>query len=130
MAGDPTQGQRISVPLDPGMLLERLILARLAATPRAWQQEWLRTLLGQGYLWESRMLREARLCEPGESAAAPVAAQPSGVPRSPLAGSLGRAAGPERGRAVRAPAAPPQGTRASEAEPAGKPFAQLRKIIG
>jgi hypothetical protein len=130
MAGKPSQGQRVSVRLDPGMVLEGLILARLAAMPRARQQEWLRMLLGQGYLWESRMLREARSGAPGEVAAAPVAARPNGVPRPPLAGWLGRPAAREEGSAARASATPPKVAEAGQAEPAGKPFAQLRKIIG
>ena len=52
--------QRLCIRLDPAMLLEGLLLERLARVPKARRQEWLRGLLVQGYLWEGRTSRGVR----------------------------------------------------------------------
>ena len=54
------EGRRITVRLDPSILLERLILDRLAAIPKPRHQDWLRSLLVNGYLAEARVLREVQ----------------------------------------------------------------------
>ena len=52
--------QRLCIRLDPAMLLEGLLLARLALVPKVRRQEWLHGLLVQGYLWEERTGRDVR----------------------------------------------------------------------
>jgi hypothetical protein len=52
----PQAKQRVCIRLDPAMLLEGLVLARLSSIPKAKRQEWLRVLIVQGYLWEGRVL--------------------------------------------------------------------------
>jgi hypothetical protein len=54
------KGLRICLRLDPAMLVEALILKRLAALPKPRHPEWLRTLLTQGFLTESRVLQALR----------------------------------------------------------------------
>ena len=44
--------------LDAGMLVEALILERLNALPKRRHQDWIRSLLVQGFLAESRVLRQ------------------------------------------------------------------------
>ena len=52
--------QRLCIRLDPAMLLEGVLLERLALVPKARRPEWLRGLLVQGYLWEERTGRGVR----------------------------------------------------------------------
>ena len=53
-------GRRISVQLDPGMLVEDLILQRLQSLPKRRQPEWIRSLMVQGFLSESRLIRQLK----------------------------------------------------------------------
>ncbi|MCB1764314.1 MAG: hypothetical protein KDI27_14410 [Gammaproteobacteria bacterium] len=53
-------GQRVSVQLDPGMLVEDLILQRFQSLPKRRQPEWIRSLLVQGFLAESRLIRQLK----------------------------------------------------------------------
>ena len=46
--------QRFSLTLDPCLVLERLILARLSGFKRKRAQDWLRALLVQGFLVEGQ----------------------------------------------------------------------------
>ena len=55
-----TVRRRVSVPLDPEVLIEALVLARLEALPKRRRASWVRGLLVQGFLIESRVLRSLR----------------------------------------------------------------------
>ena len=50
-------GQRVALRLDPRIALEAIILSRLERTPTARRQEWLRSLLVQGFRLEGLALR-------------------------------------------------------------------------
>jgi hypothetical protein len=50
-------GQRVALQLDPRIALEAIILNRLERTPTARRQEWLRSLLVQGFRSECLALR-------------------------------------------------------------------------
>ena len=52
-----TDPKRLSLTLDPGLVLERLILQRLSGLKRKRGQDWLRSLLVQGFLAEGRWIR-------------------------------------------------------------------------
>jgi hypothetical protein len=80
--------KRLSITLDPGLVLERLILRRLADPQRKRGRDWLRSLLVQGFLAEGRWLRTG---EPGggEDRAPHGARHPSDTVL-PLAGRLAR----------------------------------------
>lgn len=123
----PRLGRRICVQLDPGMLAEGLVLKRLAGVPKRRQQEWLRALMVNGLLWETRTMGDAaRLIGSGDHTvtAAPTAAR---LPRLPFVGRGG--GGPGRGyRAAEEPAR--DALVRSEQVPATKPFAHLRKVLG
>ena len=116
---------RLSITLDPGLVLERLILARLADLQRKRGQDWLRSLLVQGFLAEGRWLR---IGEPG-GCQSPVPRGPA-VPATPFSRWL---EGPRETDGIdhesqpgseAAPATPPS------ANGGAKPFAHLRKVIG
>lgn len=125
--------QRYSLTLDPGLVLERLILARLSGLTRKRAQDWLRALLAQGFLVESQWLRSTR--HGGRDRA--VTDDPT-IPTTPFASWLGNA----RVSVTRAamPAAEPvrptvavieSPTKVIAASTTGsKPFAHLRKVIG
>jgi len=50
-------GQRVALQLDPRVALEAIILNRLERVPTARRQEWLRSLLVQGFRLECLALR-------------------------------------------------------------------------
>jgi hypothetical protein len=119
-----TEPQRISVVLDPALVLERLILKRWSRIQRARGQAWLRSLLVQGFLTEGQWLRN----EVG------AAAMLSALPPTAFARWLG---GPKRApqRAPQRapdplPARPPQTDCSAEQGSNTKPFTHLRKVIG
>lgn len=125
--------QRVCIRLDPAMLLEAVLIRRLALVPKARRQEWLRGLLVQGCLWETRAGRDAlstaedRNSTPRGEASLPAprtdhAAQPGLQRFSP------RPAAEERTARQRVA---PTGTSTALKEPTVvKPFAHLRKVIG
>lgn len=117
MTCEATAPKRVSVTLDPGLVLERLILRRFSALPRKRAQDWLRSLLAHGFLVEGRWLRDGAAAEPA-------------VPATAFAGWLERTHGSKRAR----PDAEPALVEALSAEPAvhagDKPFAHLRKVVG
>ena len=122
---DVTTSKRLSITLDPGLVLERLILRRFADLPRKRGQDWLRSLLVQGFLAEGRWLRTV---EPGGGEdRAPYA---PAIPATPFSRWLERSHANDRTdlepkpRSVAAPTTPP--STSSNA----KPFAHLRKVIG
>ena len=123
------EGRRVSVQLDPGILVESLILQRLNTVPKRRHQDWIRTLLVQGFLAESGMIRRLN----------PTASQNHATqrrePQSPRSGFnfsdwVGRSATPKP--MVKVTPGVTQEVPESAARPGGaeKPFAQLRKVVG
>ena len=106
-------GQRVALQLDPRIALEAIILNRLERTPTARRQEWLRSLLVQGFRSECLALRGA----PEEREQRPAMAF-----THRLAGDL------------QSPAAPKEEPPVTQIGPveaaAEKPFAALGKVIG
>jgi len=121
-ASEITEPRRISVTLEPGLVLERLILRRLAGLHRRRAQDWLRSLLVQGFLVEGQWIRSER---PRNSDC--VSLQATRIPTSPYAHWLERSQAPARREVDRAPT--PALPAVTPTAPA-KPFAHLRKIIG
>lgn len=122
--------QRLCIRLDPAMLLEGVLLERLALVPKARRQEWLRGLLVQGYLWEARTSRGVRSDDELGSWAAGQAQNKVPASATAFAGRL------TRPRAAM-PKTVPKGGRPPGSKPmtpgkpmANKPFAHLRKVIG
>jgi len=122
--------QRVSLRLDAALLLEGVLLDRLAAIPKARQAHWLRSLLVRGLVEELRIGREIGVAGPGQGEGAEVPSA-SRVSRSAFAswlaerGARGRAA-----RLVQPVAAVGQAPAASAGEGGSKPLAHLRKVIG
>jgi hypothetical protein len=125
---DPAR-RRVSVPLDPEVLIEALILARLEALPKRRQLDWVRGLLVNGFLTESRLVRALQ-------AGASAKGDEEQRPRSLAA--AGFTFGQWRGRPAQAePATRPSPVdgrhqHSKPAKPDGphKPFAHLRKVVG
>jgi len=123
------KGLRICLRLDPAMLVEALILKRLAALPKPRHPEWLRALLTQGFLTESRVLQalhRATRTHSGDERS-PRPSRPRGqsfgdwLGRSTPAGSPV----PERTPLPETPSTAPLPPNLGD-----KPFAHLRKVIG
>ena len=127
-ASEITEPLRLSLTLDPGLVLERLILRRLCELKRRRGQDWLRSLLVQGFLAEGQWIRSE--CPRNIDRASP---QEPRIPTSPFASWLERTHTPVR-RAVdhRAPTSTPTSPITPAASPGAetKPFAHLRKVIG
>ena len=123
---------RVSLRLDAGILVEGLILGRLADLPKPRHQDWLRSLLVQGYLAESRLVRavQAGLEKPAGVATTEPHRR---VPGSAFCDWLSRPAAPARSgqtnRKGSMPSDPPPCAEGGETA-ADKPFAHLRKVIG
>ena len=120
-----TTPKRLSITLDPGLVLERLILRRLADLQRKRGQDWIRSLLVHGFLAEGRWLRSGDAC--GSHSGVPV--EPA-VPATPFSRWLqgahdnGGSDQEPAPRSAEAPTPPPSTSCNS------KPFAHLRKVIG
>ena len=117
--------KRLTLTLDPGLVIERLILQRLSGLKRKRGQDWLRSLLVQGFLAEGRWLRSdlqgnRRNVVPRETA----------VPATPFAGWLGQAQLAKQPEAEAVPAAVIAAVASPIAQTDAKPFAHLRKVIG
>ena len=127
-ASEITEPLRLSLTLDPGLVLERLILRRLSGLKRKRGQDWLRSLLVQGFLAEGQWIRSE--CPRDNDRAS---SQEPRIPTSPFASWLERTHTPVR-RAVdpRAPTPTPTSTVTTATSPGAetKPFAHLRKVIG
>lgn len=121
--------RRVSVQLDPGMLVESLILQRLNAVPKRRHQDWIRALLVQGFLAESGVVRRL------SATASQNRAAQRREPQSPRSGFdfsdwVGRSATPKPMMKVTpgiTKAVPESAARPGGAE---KPFAHLRKVVG
>jgi hypothetical protein len=121
--------KRVCIRLDPAMLIEGVLLRRLAQIPKARRQEWLRGLLVQGCLWEVRTSREAG----GAGDAAGYVQGPNASPPNPPRPSAPWLVKPQPPRpqavaqdSMETPTTPT----APKAPTPAKPFAHLRKVIG
>ena len=117
--------KRITLTLDPGLVLERLILQRLSRLQRKRGQDWLRSLLTQGFLAEGHWIRgdiggDHETLVPRETT----------VPATPFGNWLKRARVANRYSAEATPAAVAAATPTPSIDPDSKPFAHLRKVIG
>ena len=124
--GTELEGRRVTVRLDLGLLVEALILKRLDTVPKRRHPDWIRTLLVQGFLAESRVVRQLK----GTAAEHPIAKRR--VPPSPGSGfdfgeSFARSVNPQR--VMRVNRRVSQEVHTSPVG-AGKPFAHLRKVVG
>ena len=127
--GTELEGRRVSVRLDPGLLVEALILKRLDTVPKRRHPDWIRALLVQGFLAESRVVRQLK----GPAAEHPIAKRR--VPPSPGSGfdfgeGFARSVNPQRVMGVNGHVAnefPPSPVAAGGAD---KPFAHLRRVVG
>jgi hypothetical protein len=108
----PQAGTRVTLQLDPRLALEAILLNRLARLPASRRQEWLRSLLVQGFRSECQALRGV----PQDPTRRPTMAF---TPRQ--AGGCQRSANP---KPAVLPARAPAGTRGA------KPFVALGKVIG
>ena len=122
------EGRRVSVRLDPGLLVEALILKRLNTVPKRRHPDWIRALLVQGFLAECRVVRQLA------GTASENAFAKRRMPPSPGSGfnfseGCARSANPKRDIGVNrhvskeVPASP-------AASGIDKPFAHLRKVVG
>ena len=124
-----SEGLRVSVQLDPGMLVEALILQRLNAVPKRRHQDWIRSLLVQGFLAESRLVRQLNGTA-RENQATQHRAQQSRRSGFDFSEWLGRSANPKP--VVRVTPDVPKEEQPSSVEQgnSAKPFAHLRKVVG
>jgi hypothetical protein len=117
--------KRLRVSLDPGIVLERAILRRLSGHKRKRAQDWLRSLLVQGFLAEGRWLRANEFDgERGHEHRA------RSVPATPFASWLERShakASRKHIRRLRADQGPIEPVKLCDGP---KPFAHLRGVIG
>ena len=122
-------GQRVSVQLDPGMLVEDLILQRFQSLSKRRQPEWIRSLLVRGFLSESRLDRQLK------GAASQTQVVSGRVKQSRGSGFdfrdwTGRSAKlkPVASVIPDVPKADP--LRCANQDRSTKPFAHLRKVVG
>jgi len=108
----PQPGTRVTVQLDPRLALEAILLNRLARLPTTRRQEWLRSLMVQGFRSECQALRG-------------MSADPT---RSRTMAFTQRQAGGCQ-RSVN-PTPPVLQAGAPEAKGRSKPFVALGKVIG
>ena len=124
-----SEGRRVTVHLDPGMLIEALILKRLNTVPKRRHPDWIRTLLIQGFLAECRVVRRLNGIAP-EHLVAQRRVQPSPGSGFDFGDRSAGSAHPKRvARANRQQSnqAPPSHVAAGGVD---KPFAHLRKVVG
>ena len=120
-----TEPKRLNLTLDPGLVLERLILQRFSVLKRKRGQDWLRSLLVQGFLAEGRWVSRDI---PGNRAE--LVPRETTVPATPYANWLERAHPVNRPNAEMVPTAARAATPTPSASPDAKPFAHLRRVIG
>lgn len=129
-ASEITEPRRVCLTLDPGLVLERLILKRLSGRKAKRGQDWLRSLLAQGFLAEGQWVRRdgKREGEPSLPAASaiPTTAFASWLQRTPTSRPL-PAPAPRGAESVPLAIAEPPVTPVAVNT---KPFAHLRKVIG
>ncbi len=79
------EGFRISVRLDAGLPVEALIVKRLIALPKRRHQDWIRALLIQGFVAESRVHRQVQIGLASPASGSPPAEKPVALPTSAYA---------------------------------------------
>ena len=124
--GSEREGRGITVRLDPGLLVEALILKRLNTVPKRRHPDWIRALLIQGFLAECRVVRQLK----GTAAQHPIAKRR--VPPLPMSGftfgdGFARSVNPQRVMRVNRRVSQEVHTSPLGAD---KPFAHLRKVVG
>ena len=127
--GTELEGRRVTVRLDPGLLVEALILNRLDTVPKRRHPDWIRALLIQGFLAECRVVRQLK----GTAAQHPIAKRR--VQASPGLGfdfgeGFARSANAKRDIGVNRHVANKFPASPVAAGGVDKPFAHLRKIVG
>ena len=122
-------GQRVNVQLDPGMLVEALILQRFQSLPKRRQPEWIRSLLVQGFLAESRLVYQLNGMAPQTQVASDRVKQ---SPRTGLDFSdwTGRSAKPKPVTKAVPEESEEDPPRCVQPTNSAKPFAHLRKVVG
>ncbi len=123
------KGRRIPVQLDAGMLVEALILDRLNALPKRRHPDWIRSLLAQGFLAESRVLRQIDGTA-SEDRFAERRMQQSTRSGFDFADWTGRSRNPSAVVSVKRDVPQIDLPSSAEQPSASKPFAQLRKVVG
>ena len=107
-------GQRVALQLDPRIALEAIILNRLERIPAARRQEWLRSLLVQGFRLECLALR-------GVS---------EDLEQRPAMTFTHKLADDSKNLVVQKEVPPVTQVEISKTETTDKPFASLSKVIG
>lgn len=123
------EGRRVTVRLDPGLLVEALILKRLNTVPKRRHPDWIRALLVQGFLAECRVVRQLAGTA-SEHAFAKRRMQPSPGSGFDFGDGFARSANAKRDMGVNRHVAnkfPPSPVAAGGVD---KPFAHLRKVVG
>lgn len=123
---DFTDPKRICLTLDPGLVLERMILQRLSGLKRKRGQDYLRSLLVHGFLVEGRWVR-SDVHGTQEKIGVP---RGTTLPTTPFASWLGRAKPTDRPDAKPVKAAAMAAVETPNTGLESKPFAHLRKVIG
>ena len=127
--GTELEERRVSVRLDPGLLVEALILKRLNAVPKRRHPDWIRTLLVQGFLAECRVARQLKK-PASENAFAKRRMQPSPGSGFDFSDGFARSANPKRVVRTNHYVSKEVPTNPVAAGGADKPFAHLRKVVG
>ena len=120
------EGRRVSVRLDPGLLVEALILKRLNTVPKRRHPDWIRALLVQGFLAECRVVQQLK----GTAAQHPIAkrrVQPSPGSGFDFGEGFARSVNPQRVMRVNRRVSQEVHTSPVGAD---KPFAHLRRVVG
>ena len=127
--GTELEGRRVTVRLDPGLLVEALILKRLNTVPKRRHPDWIRALLIQGFLAECRVVRQLNSTA-SENPIAKRRMQPS--PGSGFDFSDGFAQSTKPKRIERKNFHVSNQVPTSNVVTGGvvKPFAHLRKVVG
>ena len=112
-ASEITEPRRLGVTLDPGLVLERLILRRLSDLKPKRGQDWLRSLLAQGFLAEGQWIRREAPRDGERASSAPIHRFPTPAPH-----------------ALESAPVPVSASPITNVSTDLKPFAHLRKVIG
>ena len=127
--GTELEGRRVSVRLDPGLLVEALILKRLDTVPKRRHPDWIRALLVQGFLAECRVVRQLK----GTAAQHPIAkrrVQPSPGSGFDFGDGFTQSTKPKRIERKNLHVSNQVPTSNVVRGGVDKPFAHLRKVVG
>ena len=123
------EGRRVTVRLDPGLLVEALILKRLNTVPKRRHPDWIRALLVQGFLAECRVVRQLAGTA-SENAFAKRRMQPSPGSGFDFSDGFTQSVNPKRVMRVNDHVSQEVPRSPVAAGGADKPFAHLRKVVG